>query len=338
MSKKINIYFIITKEKPSNCGVYEYNKKLFSKFNNEKFNSFYIEITKWNIKNLLKIRKKTLSKSLIFINYPTINMGLSLSFLTLNLVLFDRKVFFNLHEFYIFSLYRKLIFFFLSFKSNFIFSNNHDLDSFLKYFPWSSNKTKIIPIASNIEVKKKKINKRSGLVFFGHIRKANGSIEKFLAISELIRQKSDLRISILGSIIDHNLNYKNYIRTKIKILNIQHYSEMPEEEISSYLSAHNVAFLPVKNGISEKKGSVLACLDHQLVVFSNINKNTPCLLKNLIIDTNNFQNEEIAEKIIKQNISNNHLKLSKNFKLYENYFSWGNVVKSMEEYFLNNFH
>lgn len=338
MNKKINIYFVITKEKPSQCGVYDYSKKLFSKFNKKKFNLFFIEVKKWNLANLLRVRKKTKSNSVILINYPTVGMGLSISFLILKLVLLNRRIIFNLHEFDIFSPYRKLIFLFLSFNSNFLFSNNHDSEVFLKYFPWSYNKIQLIPIFSNIEHYQKKFKQRKGLIFFGHIRKKNGTIDKFFKVCEHIRKISDMEITILGSFMEDDLAYKNYIKSKIDTLGINYFSNLPEDEISKYLSSHKIALLPVQNGLSEKKGSVLACLDHKLIVFSNTGKQSPILLKNLVIDTGSLDDEEIAKKIITYHKTHNNNKIFKNYMLYKNYFSWENVVNSIEQYFATTFH
>jgi hypothetical protein len=327
----MNIYVIVTKENDFECGVREYSKLLVDNFNSVSFKSELIELENYNFKNLINLSKRIEKKSKVIIQYPTKSMGYSIAFLFLPWILRKNNLFIFLHEFVIFSLYRKLLLSFSCFFCTFAFTNRIEANQFQKFFFWKKIKRTVIPLPSNIPYRKNNMEQKKELIccFFGHIREDFKNIEFFLKIiDELKKFNPKIKIQIFGSVFIKSKVKKDNLFNQFSKRDIEVYEKLTPQELSSKLNKVKVAILPLKEGLSEKKATAFACLEHQMAVFSNHSKLTPRWLRLLTHPMNDLGIDEIAREVIQtMELNDNELKL--NHDMLESFLqihSWNNVM------------
>jgi len=168
-----------------------------------------------------------------------------------------------------------------------------------------------IPLASNIEfhplTNRDRINLRAGsgigksdlaLAYFGFITPLKGFEILLESVRELIRTDTAVKLMILSHLQPNTNKYHRSIVKKIDELNLRdvcilgdrYFSEM---EVSQYLQAADIGVLPFKEGASERRGSLMAALEHGLPVITTIGPYTPSSFINdenmILITPNNVQ-------------------------------------------------
>lgn len=338
----MNVNIIVTKENDYLCGVREYSKLLATKLNQTFINCELIEIKKYDFLNIISLNKKIKKNSVVIIQYPSRSMGYSLAFCFLPWIIKNKNIIIFLHEFTIFSLYRKLLLLINCFYCSFGFTNKIEAIKFQKFFFWKKTNKFIIPLPSNIENKndKNKEHVKLGVCFFGHIREDTTNIYQFLKIvDEIKKQNPDIKIQIFGSLLLNSNTKKENLIKKFNKLGIDFFDKLSSQQLSKKLQKVKIAILPLKEGASEKKATIFACLNHDITVFTNHTKITPRWLRFLTYQINHMGNKEIAQKALDilnkpdGELSNDHQEMLKNFiKIH----SWENVTKIYKN-ILNNY-
>ncbi|PIK73750.1 hypothetical protein CS379_06635, partial [Methylobacterium frigidaeris] len=117
------------------------------------------------------------------------------------------------------------------------------------------------------------------LVYFGQIGPDKG-LEAFLAVSERLRAGGEsLAIVVIGSPSGPDCPVFRDVSARADQLGIRLVLNAEPEQVSDELSRARVAFLPFPDGVSEKRGSALACLEHGLVVVTTHSAKTPDWLR-----------------------------------------------------------
>ena len=330
----MNVYIIVTKENDYECGVREYSKLLSTKLNQSSINCQLIEIKKYDFSNLLALRSKIIKNSKVIVQYPSKSMGYSPALFFLPWLLKNRDLIIFLHEFSIFSVYRKLLLLVNCFYCTFGFTNKIEVSKFQNFFFWKKISKFILPLPSNIEYSNKQNQNYEDhrICFFGHIRDDMRNIFQFLEIvDEIKRQQPAIKIQVFGSLFVKSHTKRKKILKKFYETKIEFYEKLTSEQLSAKLHKVKVAILPLIEGVSEKKATVFACLEHEINVFTNQSEITPRWLRLLTYSIDNMKNKEVAHKVLKVfNTPNKELKIENNKKILQSFIeihSWERLVK-----------
>jgi glycosyltransferase involved in cell wall biosynthesis len=207
-------------------------------------------------------------------------MGPSLTPALLALVCPKSRLFTTFHEFHVFHPLRRLAFLpHAIVGSNLIFTSEDERGHFQRFFPTYRGTATIIPVGNNIPaaVQQPK-QKHDRMIYFGQIREKKG-IEDFIDTVRLLRaQNNNLACAIIGALGDANTPLAKLILATAGTLDVDLKFNLSTEKVADELSNSNIALLPFPDGISDKRGSALACLEHGLTVISKHSNRTPSWL------------------------------------------------------------
>lgn len=301
----MHIVFIVTRISDQKCGVVDYTRQLAQSLKEIVPTVTLEELDTWSFTELERLRKKyKTEKDVVFhLQYPTVGMGKSIAPALLNLWLANNKTFITFHEFEQFNLIRKFYFLTTSLtNTNYIFTNEHEKQQFLSFFPWTQKKCNIIPIGNNITriSNEENVNVKHRLVYFGQIA-PNKGIESFLDLVMLLRELDiNIPCAVIGGTFDTSNELLDNISDKAEKYNIECLYNLSSEDVSEQLHNSTVAYLPFPEGVSDKRGSALACLTHDLNVITIHSNLTPNWWTQ---STYNAKTHEAAVSVIKKILS-----------------------------------
>lgn len=279
----MNVVFLLTSVPEVRCGVGDYTAKLAKAFSLHSSVQVTIKkLPRWSFQHLLKLRRDNADKNTVFhLQYPSTGMGYSPLPGLLPFLFCRQAVFTTLHEFSVFNFARKISFLpHALLAKGILFSNEYECRMFQKTFPFARAPLHIVPIGNNIEGGDETAprNQRR-LIYFGQIGPDKG-IEFFLDTVKILRQRSVVcDVSMIGSITNENHSIVKTLRAETASGNITLHLNLPPEDVSSELYQSRIALLPFPDGISEKRGSALACLEHGIAVLTTHSEKSPQWLK-----------------------------------------------------------
>jgi len=282
----MKIVFLIAAAADSRCGVGDYTAKLAEALRERGQDVVIERVGTWSLSAILALRKKySGQKDVVFhLQYPSLGMGHSLTPALLPLLLPSSAVYVTLHEFSIFSKPRQLIFLSHAVLSkSMIFSNDYEKVAFRNALPFQRAALEIIPIGNNIEVVTPEnglaVPRRQRVIYFGQLGEDKG-IDFFLSTVQALRgQNVDFEAAMIGAVMDHDTPLMKQVREYADLYNIELLFDRSSAEVSKELAQSKVAILPFPDGISDKRGSALACLEHGVKVVTKHSIKTPEWLK-----------------------------------------------------------
>lgn len=373
MPNKIKLCFISGEISPhTKCGVSNYTYKLIQELNTNKNldisiisskNDFlddqfnYINIENWNFSNWKNI-KKAINKfkpQIIHYQHPTKIYGKNLfQFFIPYLIkkeFANIKVLTTIHEFSESPWYAKLWLIFLIKKSDYlIFTNQNNLD-YAKKSISLKNKAKVIYIGSNIEVRKfnndqivkerKKIlgDKKYLIGYFGFIEKNKGIDDLINSLNILVNQANKPYKLLIIAALNNKYSYHRYIEKLTHKYSLQSNvyitGYLEETDVSKYLQMIDLGVLPFKNGVSLRRGSLIAMLLHNVPVISSNNdfidnllqNNKNILLFSKIDDLTNKIPYLLENKKLYNKIKNGTKKIKTNFE-------WSFIAKNTYDFYM----
>lgn len=298
-TNEITCVFVIASDADSKCGVYDYTARLAEELRRSGIKTDVAAVPSWSWKAVRGLQKRygAQSRACFHLQYPSLGMGKSLLPGLLPLLWPNRHFFLTLHEFTYFHVLRKLAFLpHALFARKIIFSNAFERSRFLRFFPFATHKTEVIPIGNNIEVlSDAPVTRQERLVYFGQIAEGKG-IEFFIETVELLRKSgSTLPAAIIGAALDEKTALFSHMQRAAQALDIALHLNLPAEDVSKALLASSTALLPFPDGISEKRGSALACLKHGLNLITLHSAKTPDWLRRI---SHNANTPEDAVKVV----------------------------------------
>jgi glycosyltransferase involved in cell wall biosynthesis len=190
------------------------------------------------------------------------------------------RLFTTFHEFHVFNLLRRLAFLSQAIVgSNLIFTNENERRYFQRFFATYRGTASVISIGNNIPdgVQQQK-QRRDRMIYFGQIYEYKG-IDDFIDTVRLLRaQNNNLPCAIIGALGNGNTAIAKLILKMAGTLDIELKFNLSTEAVADELNTSNIALLPFPDGISDKRGSALACLEHGLTVISKHSNKTPSWL------------------------------------------------------------
>jgi glycosyltransferase involved in cell wall biosynthesis len=312
---------------PNHCGVGDYTAKFYEylkKEDNLTVGLFYK--SDWSLKCYFKYLKQLFStKSDVYhFQYPTEGYGYSMLPLLLLVSLFRKKTVLTVHELssrnILAYVYTQLLMFF----SNRVIVSNSFEQNHARRLAFKSEKVSVIPIASNIQksnfveidFKEREVD----LAYFGHIRPIKG-IENFIHTVSLLDR--NYRVQLIGQALEKYIVFFEEIKIKAELMNVEMIVDKDENDVADLLSNVKIVYLPFPDGVSNRRGTLLASIQNGCVVVSK---------KSCIQDFNVFfenyvyliDSDEEAVDVI-QKLLRGEL-LPKELSQIKNVFSWNNVV------------
>lgn len=328
----IKIILITGSYPPNYCGVGDYTAKLFECFKHTGGVTVALfNRQDWKIKNYFKYLRDLLKLhgNIYHFQYPTEGYGYSLVPLMLIGSLLGKKKIVTVHEL---SSRNKLAYIYtqiLIFLSNKTIVANKLEYKHASRFVFDSKKIHVIPIGSNIQ-KSNLANslfedRKIDLAYFGHIRPIKG-IESFLHTASLL--KCNWNIKIIGQVLNKYIDFYEQIRFDAENLNVELVANKDENEVSDILASVKIVYLPFPDGVSNRRGTLLAAIQNGCTVVSTKSDNNEF---NDFFDKYCYlvDSDEDAASIINELL--NGEKMPKDHKDLKKWFSWDNIVSTHVE-------
>jgi len=180
------------------------------------------------------------------------------------------------------------------FSANYIiFTTQNERNYAIKRIPFISKRSKVVKIFSNIKapIKIRPLEERNiNIIYFGHIAPFKG-LEKF--INDVTPLTKQYKVVIAGQIPPMYADYYKKIESLCNKTCIQLRINLEQTEVSELLNNSKVAYLPFPDGISERRGSVLASFINGAIVVTTFGKFTTKELEKATIDISRQNLKEI---------------------------------------------
>lgn len=323
-----NIVIITGSYPPDICGVGDYTEKLIQNLKKKMKVALCCE-KNWSLTRFSYLKKKIFSKEydIFHFQYPT--MGYSWSILPqLFSLLYGKKMIVTLHEYSQRKLKAKIAtyLFFLS-KSHIIFTTNEEYEYAVRYAPWIKSRSTVINIGSNILFLEKNTKKIYDFGYFGLIM-PNKGIEEYLEFIK--KEKLQDNSYLMGKIVSGFEDFSKKIISEFSKNNIKVYIDKNEKEVSEILSDTKCMYLIYPDGVSFRRGTLLASLGNGSEVITKRNKNENVELSKLC-----HYIDEIDENFIKSILlSKYEMKNQKKIrdKLLKR-FSWDKIAEQHKKFY-----
>jgi glycosyltransferase involved in cell wall biosynthesis len=262
---------------------------------------------------------------LIHIQYPTVGFGWTLAAQKLALM---KACLVTFHEASHSHILRKLSLLpFCIRAKHLIFTSDYEREFLTKWAPWTRKTSSTIPIASNIaecdEVKQRVTDE---ILYFGRIMPHKG-IENVIRLAELIQQSGlALRVRILGSCLPVHGSYLGHLKTEADGLPIMWEHDLNEKEIAERLAGASIAYLPYRDGVSERRATVKAMLSNGVAVLTTRGTHTPSAFNDLVCFCATPE-EALAAAL---SLLSNHERTTsmvRSGKVYSEQFTWEHIAK-----------
>jgi glycosyltransferase involved in cell wall biosynthesis len=146
-----------------------------------------------------------------------------------------------------------------------VFTTNFEREGFLRLFPRFAAKTVIVPIGSNIPFLDPKPGPEPTIVHFGQIKPDRG-LEDFLGVAKMAaRHGRSWRFQVIGAPVAWAREFVTQAQSAAGS-NVQWRLNLGEQEAAEALRSSTVAYLPYPDGVSERRGSLIAALGNGLPV------------------------------------------------------------------------
>lgn len=274
----MRIVHVLTGKPDNRCGVLDYTKSLIEALAPLRSEAECRLVERWSLQETLRI-VRTHRGQIIHVQYPSLQMGKS-PWWTL-LICLSRRSVVTLHEYSIFSTARKLYCLPAAMMARqIIFSNAEERQAFLAWYPFAAKSSTVIPVGNNIPVNAAPQDSRPRrLVYFGQIGENKGLELVVDAVAALRRQGSNVPVAFVGAVVDPASPIVTRVQTAAMALAIDLRLNLTSDEVSRELAQASHAYLPFPDGITDKRGSALACLKHGVAVLTTHSERTPDWLR-----------------------------------------------------------
>ncbi|MGO8846961.1 MAG: hypothetical protein ACLQFI_16830 [Methylocella sp.] len=230
----------------------------------------------------------TIPKGIFHLQYPTVSAGRSiLPSLLPSISGGSYGHIVTFHEFGAFNWLRKYaISSFALLPDAVVFTNGQEQGTFLRTYPFSRVRSEIIPIGSNIIPSAMRLTRtfEYECILFSQLRPRRG-VEKFFEFATTLRQQGyGGKLGCFGAFVSGDESFERWVRDQAEAWGVDLRINESDSAISSLLWKSRSAYLPFLDGISEKRGSVLACLTHSVQILSPRTDASPAWLCNCSID------------------------------------------------------
>jgi len=192
----------------------------------------------------------------------------------------------TLHEFTTFDRFRRasLRAFTIS-ASRIVITTAFEAARFHAQFPGARAKTSIVPIGSNVPFRAdiEAPRERRTVIYFGQIKPLKG-LEQFI---ELVLVAGAKRLpwdfQILGAPVSWAKDYLAEMRRKVEGARVEWLLDRGDDEAADLLSRASAAYLPYPDGVSERRGSLIAALGNGAPVVTTTGPDQPADMADVVL-------------------------------------------------------
>lgn len=275
---------------PDICGVGDYTARLME-VAQPNWQAFVER--DWSLRALPKILQRlfALKPAVIVIQYPTQGYGWSLVPHILILIGWITRRYrpvLALHEFTSLSRKAQIALALAShFSARIIFTTEVEQDRARAFKAFTSKvPTSVIGILSNIPCAEHQpgfAERSIDVAYFGHIR-PNKGLEDFLEVVTVMRTAApQARIAIIGEIPKGYDAFGEMVMDCCAKIGVTLTLGLNDEAVARQLADIKILYLPFKDGVSARRGSVLAGLDNGAIVATRIGDATPASLRPAVV-------------------------------------------------------
>lgn len=262
---RLRVCFVTGSYPPERCGVGDYTERLAEALT-QRGHEIAVVLAPAGTGARAALRRIPRG-SLIHVQYPTIGFGRSLEPLAITLLgRRGRRTLVTLHEFsHAHVLRRATAVALAGAASCAVFTSELERRSLERLLPFAARRSPVIPVGHNIRV-----HTTTGaaghdgvdVVYFGLLA-PNKGLEPFLELAALAQQRGlGLRFRVLGGWNDRHAAYVAGVMRDTKALPVEWAGPLEEAALSLELRRSQLAYLPFRDGASDRRTSLLAALAH----------------------------------------------------------------------------
>lgn len=279
LDKRIGVLFPVP-QSDAPCGVRDYVTNLADALDPRRFRVVVARMPLAEVglsANLRSVEGQIMEHSvdIVHIQYPMAAYGASL--LPHLLIAKFAPTVGTLHEFSHANLRRKISAAAFLLCRRLLFTNEHELQRFNRWYPLNRARRHVIPIGSNVPVFEQWLERNeSEVVFFGLIRPHKG-LEEFLEVAAHASSKdSPLYFRVVGKVPDGQQRFCRRLQREYRgLTNLVWELGLPQERVAERLARAGFAYLWYPDGASKRRGSLLAALCNGVAVITNCGAQTP---------------------------------------------------------------
>lgn len=253
------------------CGVADYTRLLTVALEAAGVRITRFEGTDWSLRALRGVLDLADQRGcdLLHIQYPAMGFGWSLAPHALGYVT-RRPTVVTLHEFALSTLLRRVsIAAFAGGVRHLMFTTDREQAAFVRRMRWVAGRTSVVPIGSNVPFLPPCPPGEPVVACFGQI-KPNRGWEAFLDLARHAHgQGRKYRFRVIGSPIPGQQKYLAALRDNSAELAVEWRIDLPPDEVAVALSTATLAYLPYPDGVSARRGTLLAATGNGLPIVTS---------------------------------------------------------------------
>ncbi|HEX9464982.1 MAG TPA: glycosyltransferase family 4 protein [Alphaproteobacteria bacterium] len=266
------------------CGVADYSRLLADALEVAGIRITRLDGSDWSLRALHRMLKRADRQGCdaLHIQYPAMGFGWSL--VPHAIGYFARvPTVVTLHEFDLSVLPRKIsIAAFAGGVRHLVFTTDRERAAFVRRMSWVSPRTSIVPIGSNVPFLAPCPPTEPVIACFGQV-KANRGWEAFIELARHAQAGGrNYRFRMIGSAIPGQQEYLATLRRSTANLPIDWQLDMAPDRVAVALSTATLAYLPYPDGVSARRGSLLAAMGNGLPIVTSSGAACPPELKEIV--------------------------------------------------------
>lgn len=300
LNQKMKIVFITNSYPPQICGVGDYTYHLSQELLNRGFKTRILKLDMSTYADIIKIKPDLVNIQYTPSLYMSACLGLAVVILAFRIKLCGLRCITTFHERYrglnsnpklaLLALIERINFLLIAMASeSVVFCAQHWVKDFRSYSSWMRKRTYYLPVGSNIpcisltgETRYKKrleLGAKDEAIILGTFGKVNNSINNFyfdtlLNCFENLKIKGyDVILLLIGWPSKENDLYSPY-KERIASKNILPLGRLAASQVGEYLNIIDIYLAPFDDGLTARKGTVMAAMHHGLPVISTIGAKT----------------------------------------------------------------
>ena len=313
------------------CGIHDFTLRLKQALSAQAIDANVLDHRDWSVTGTIRLAKRLreIKPDIVHMQYPMIVGWRSLGpHVTGFLSRFPQVV--TLHEFSSFDRFRRasLRAFTMS-AAKIVLTTEFEKARFLLQFPGVSKDVTVIPIGSNIPFAQTLERGRSDrtIVHFGQIKPLKG-LEQFIELVEqAAAQGRSWRYQVIGAPVTWAGDYLQRMKARVAHHQVEWIFDCGDDEASRLLARADAAYLPYPDGVSERRGSLIAALGNGLPVLTTHGEYEPADIKDVVLFASDpRQAEQRLSTLFSQPSLEEQLR--KAGPAYVEHFAWDRIARA----------
>jgi glycosyltransferase involved in cell wall biosynthesis len=274
---QLKVALIVGDNRTPFCGVKNYANSLAQALTEKGLTAHVVTSDNWSAKGALEFarRLKKESYDVVHVQYPSIGYRGSLFPHFLGVMNTAPASIATIHEYSALPhLHRMSTHLFRGTARKVIFCSQYELSLYNRNLHNLGSTQTVIPIGSNIPEAVSPDTRDTTVIYFGQIRPRKG-IEQFIELARTsLESQRSFSFHILGSAPGAHQDYMRELQQNAPV-GLTWSIDLGFAQVSEILARSFAAYLPFPDGVSERRGSMLAALTNGLPVLSTVSEATP---------------------------------------------------------------